>query len=199
MQANLRLSDFKLLSSPYLHLALCLIYFYKIIVLVKLFCNLLMHKYYPPKKKSKEKKVLCGDSFPWFFHVSMGMMQQKILHTYTYKSQIKDATNWSKGCVKVFVKGHFTALQNAWNVDTTLPQHSSVFTEIAGQSNLSFIKDTRKLLHLKPCSHVAHLHWNCLSTSHHQLYLCHLLTGKVFFGERRWGSIEKKAPHDRKL
>lgn len=120
-----------------------------------------------------------------------------MLHIYIYKSWIKDATNWSKGCVEIFVKGHFTALQNAWNVDTTLPQHSSVFTEITGQSNLSFITDTRKLLHLKSCSHVAHLHWNCLSTSHHLLYLCHLLTGKMFFGERRWGNIETKEPHDR--
>lgn len=56
MQANLRLSVFKLLSSSYFHLDLCLIYLYKIIVLVKLFCNLGMHKYYPPKKRIKRKK-----------------------------------------------------------------------------------------------------------------------------------------------
>lgn len=194
MQANLRLSDFNLLSRSYLHLALCLIYFYKIIVLVKLVFHLDRHKYYPPQKKSKEKKGLYGDSFPWFFHVSMGMMQQKMLHGW-----IKHASNWSKGCVGVFLKGHllYCKMPEMWT-HLTLPQHSSAYTEITEQSNLSFITGTGKLLHLKSCDET-HLHWNCLSTSHHQLCLCHPLTGKMFFGEKTWGNIEKNAPHDRNL
>lgn len=81
MQANLRLSIFKLLSSSYFHLDLCLIYLYKIIILVKLFFNLGMHKYYPPKKRVKRKKCFMVTHSHAFFLFLQEWCRQKCCMT----------------------------------------------------------------------------------------------------------------------